>query len=386
LVDPGPGRVAAAIVERGADLAVVEHDPSRADERRALLPQADAVRFAPETELLQQRWDLVAVEGDVGADDVMARRAAALAPGGRFVVVTDNRLSALRALDRARGKRAGTASVAGLPQLRRRLRKAGLRSHQEFGLLRSSLVPVTAFDLAAPRATAAVLAAAATHITGARRAGLAVITSVAGRRGVGLLPPAWLVVARRAGDSPPLRPDRLTGRIGYERTAVIKLLRGEPPASVEKRYPDAEAAAAEAMALDALAGAGIAPVARLEARKGPDRSVLSWLPGATLHVQALPEQELERWTERAATLLGEIQRRTRRADGTVLVHGDFWLGNVLVAGDRIVGIIDWVGAHCGDAADDRGFLGSSLFGFRATNPALMARLAAAVERGAGPRP
>lgn len=66
LIDPGPGRAAAAIVERGAELAIAEDDPARAEQRRALLPGSDTARLDSETALLRERWDTVVVEGEPG--------------------------------------------------------------------------------------------------------------------------------------------------------------------------------------------------------------------------------------------------------------------------------------------------------------------------------
>jgi len=49
--------------------------------------------------------------------------------------------------------------------------------------------------------------------------------------------------------------------------------------------------------------------------------------------------------------------RTRPpATGRVLVHGDFRLGNLMVDGDGLVGVLDWELAHVGDPAEDLGWL------------------------------
>lgn len=49
--------------------------------------------------------------------------------------------------------------------------------------------------------------------------------------------------------------------------------------------------------------------------------------------------------------------RTRpRPTGRCVVHGDFRLGNLMVDGDGLVGILDWELAHIGDPAEDLGWL------------------------------
>jgi aminoglycoside phosphotransferase (APT) family kinase protein len=42
--------------------------------------------------------------------------------------------------------------------------------------------------------------------------------------------------------------------------------------------------------------------------------------------------------------------------GRTLVHGDFRLGNLMVDGDGLVGVLDWELAHVGDPAEDLGWL------------------------------
>ena len=49
--------------------------------------------------------------------------------------------------------------------------------------------------------------------------------------------------------------------------------------------------------------------------------------------------------------------RTRpAATGRTVVHGDFRLGNLMVDGDGLVGVLDWELAHAGDPAEDLGWL------------------------------
>jgi aminoglycoside phosphotransferase (APT) family kinase protein len=44
----------------------------------------------------------------------------------------------------------------------------------------------------------------------------------------------------------------------------------------------------------------------------------------------------------------------------VLVHGDYWLGNLLVDADRVVGVLDWGNAHWGERGEDLRHLVDSL--------------------------
>lgn len=44
------------------------------------------------------------------------------------------------------------------------------------------------------------------------------------------------------------------------------------------------------------------------------------------------------------------------AQATVLVHGDFKAGNVLLEGDRVVALLDWELAHLGDPLEDVGWV------------------------------
>ncbi len=56
--------------------------------------------------------------------------------------------------------------------------------------------------------------------------------------------------------------------------------------------------------------------------------------------------------ELAFRALGGDRRSPRRA----LVHGDFRMGNLMVAGDRVTGVLDWELAHIGDPVEDLGWL------------------------------
>ncbi len=91
-------------------------------------------------------------------------------------------------------------------------------------------------------------------------------------------------------------------------------------------------------------------------------------------VDRLDDDDLVAWTARAAALLARLQELTGSADGTVLVHGDFWLGNLLVEGDRVTGLVDWGDARRGSPDVDRRFLVESLARRQRVEPALRARL------------
>jgi aminoglycoside phosphotransferase (APT) family kinase protein len=60
------------------------------------------------------------------------------------------------------------------------------------------------------------------------------------------------------------------------------------------------------------------------------------------------------------------------ADGAVLVHGDFRVGNFLWEGTTITGVLDWEGAGLGDAFEDLGYLCHPMA--RRRDPSLMGML------------
>ena len=106
---------------------------------------------------------------------------------------------------------------------------------------------------------------------------------------------------------------------------------------------------------------------------GPAVCRFSWLVGDPLVVEELDDDALVLWTARAARLLAHLQHLTRHPDGTVLVHGDLWLGNLLVAGEEISGVVDWTRARRGSPEIDRRFLVDSVHHHR-PDPALRRRL------------
>jgi Ser/Thr protein kinase RdoA (MazF antagonist) len=163
--------------------------------------------------------------------------------------------------------------------------------------------------------------------------------------------------ARRRWE-PELTPP--TARLGYADSREAKVLRGEPPQELEKRYGSPAEAGAEAMALQALESAKVALAPRLLRRPAPDRTCQTWLPGRPLRVSRLDGEELRTWVARSARVLGRLHQATAGPDGLVLVHGDYWLGNLLVDGDAVVGVVDWSASHRGTPAEDLRFLVDAL--------------------------
>lgn len=167
--------------------------------------------------------------------------------------------------------------------------------------------------------------------------------------------PAWLIVA---GDTGPAA-DRVVGKVSNRDSEEIKLLRGDPVSVVERRHLVAHTTG-EVAALREMESVGFARAPRIVGEPSAEASRYSWLPGATLVLDRLDEEALISWVGRAAEVLAEIQALTRRPDGTVLIHGDFWLGNLLTSGDRITAVVDWTEADRGSDAVDRSFLIESL--------------------------
>lgn len=66
---------------------------------------------------------------------------------------------------------------------------------------------------------------------------------------------------------------------------------------------------------------------------------------------------LQRHSPETRDLLGRLERVTAGREDSVsrtgdLVHGDLALGNVLVVGEQVTGVVDWDAAGCGDRALD----------------------------------
>ena len=390
LVDHAPGWAPVRLADRGASVTLVDDQPLRATFRRTLLAAADtpagAVRIGA-TKASRSGWDVIVADGLRLGASATRSLTMDLAPGGRVVVVADNAMSPLRVFDGSRGRAAGPVGGAG-SGWHAALTGAGLTARQSFVLLRTSAAPVTAFDVTAPQASRAVLQAAATRVSGNRRRGLRLLERTPGGRWSlpavsAVLAPARLVVATSTGGARELASGRMvTGRIGYDDSVESKVLRGEPPVEVEKRYASVGEATAEAAALRALVDAGLDIAPRVVARPAPDRVCISWLSGRPLEVAALDDGQLETWIRRASALLARIQRATGTdGQGRVLVHGDYWLGNLMHDGDRIVGVVDWTTAGWGEADTDLTHLITSLATVRPRSGAYMERLTRVARQG-----
>jgi aminoglycoside phosphotransferase (APT) family kinase protein len=73
----------------------------------------------------------------------------------------------------------------------------------------------------------------------------------------------------------------------------------------------------------------------------------------------LHEQQLEAQPELEVVLSWLLENKPV-AQKTVLVHGDFKPGNVLIDGDKIVVMLDWETAHLGDPLEDVGWVTNPL--------------------------
>ena len=154
----------------------------------------------------------------------------------------------------------------------------------------------------------------------ARRRGVPVPDVVAVGTADGL-PPGWLVVERLEGESIPRR-----------------ILRDAKFADARRALTgQAARALATIHAIDPASVPGLPP-------EDPLRHPLDFLDA--LH-EVRPVLELGvRWLARDAPA----------ADGSVVVHGDYRMGNFLVDGSGLRGVLDWELAHVGDPAEDIGWL------------------------------
>lgn len=297
--------------------------------------------------------DRVALAG-MRLDGRLVRTAASLLrPEGVLLLVTANGASPLAWLDRAQQRSA--APLHTLRRISRLARSAGVPPRKEYGLLRSVEVSSTVVDLGSRSAAAYVMASSNTLNSGMRRRAVDALQHAVSRGHARRVMPGLAVLC--SADPLPYPP--LTGRIGVLGSAEVKLLYGDPPSSVDKVYASERAARAEADALAAVNAVwpGIAP--ELIERRSAMCNRVSWAPGRTLAVKRLSLEDGERWVLATAALLGEMHRRLGPSpDGTVLVHGDLWLGNLLVddAQTRIAALIDWTESHRGDAETDLAFL------------------------------
>lgn len=303
----------------------------------------------------------------------------------RLVCVVDRRWTLTALVERRRGDRL-RGRTAGFGPTMRRLRRSGWAVEQRHALVRSSRRPVAAVDLDAPIAATVTIDALLTLVRrrGPRAVGLRALRWCIRHRQGQHLAASVLITARRQTDGTTLRTDRITGQIAVAIATDVLYLRGEPPVAAERRSDDPNRSASEAAALVALAEAGFHKAPRLLDRPSADRTVVSWLPGTPLDVTTLSDDELVDWARRAATLLQEWQDLTRDDHGQVIVHGDYWLGNLLVEGAEISGVVDWAEGHRGSSADDGEFLVRSTVERTGRSVETAARLREAVADVLGP--
>lgn len=374
-----PGLAGMRVAAEAAALGFAENDEARAGFRRRWLGHQPAELMVGVEEQLAAEgapWDVIIVDGlptasgrgrSSSLEARFRRLATGLAPDGRLVVVADNWLSPFRAADRVVGRPTGP-SAPPLRWITRAMRGAGLSVTQRFGLLRSSTDGVTAFDLDAPHTASAVLAASMVTNHHLRAGALRLLRLLAEHGTAAAVVPAWMVVfSPWPGASMPSR-DRPTGRLGGRRSKESKVLRGEPPVELDKRYSPPEGAEREAMALQTLQACGLAIAPRLLGQPGPGRLRQSWEPGRPMRPADLSPDQLRTWIARAAEMLGVIQRATKRQDGAVLVHGDYWLGNLVVDDTEVLSVLDWPDAHWGEPTEDLDHLVESLVDWGFVSP------------------
>lgn len=361
LVDGADARAAAALRRQAGEVTVVSAGDAGTDLR--------ALAF--------EDWGLVCL--DKAELDVLPPRAweRIARSGARVVVVGDTAASPVRLMDRVVRRRdtpRTSWSTAGRARVVRSLSAAGLPATQVFGLLRSGDAPAVAFDALAPSSLDAVLGSTRAHVGGWRSTALAAAARLPPVQVLRLCP-AWVVVA---GGQEPAAADRIVGKISNRDSDEIKLVRGEPVLAIERRNP-AGRTTGEVAALRELEDVGFDRAPRVLGEPTPDACRVSWLPGSTLALDRLDDAALVAWVGRAAAVLADLQRRTRQADESVLVHGDYWLGNLLTRAGEVTGVVDWPDAYRGPADVDREFLVTSLERW-ITSEALRARLEDARDR------
>lgn len=349
--DPSGGWVELLGEVAGADVVLVDSTGGRAAER---LNEAGAhVRGSEWASSGRHTAQAMVVAGVPITDGRIDAAKRALGPGGRLLLVTANRRSPLAWWDALR--RRSATPRGSLRELRKLAGAWGLPVRAEYGLLRSCISPSTMIALDHPVHAAAVLAASNTLNSGLRHRAVGLLTALARRgRAEHLVPGIALLCSAR-----PLEGDPVVGRIGVLGSAEVKVLYGHPLRYVDKTYSSADRAEAEADALTRAGSVWPELVPRLCERRGPLRNRVGWVSGHTLALDRLSSAEGQRWVVEAARVLGELHRRLGGDDGQPgLVHGDFWLGNVLVDTERraIVAVIDWVEAHHGDPRTDLTFL------------------------------
>ena len=370
IVDGAPGMAPRRLAERGAIVGVAEDNPDRLLVRRRLLDGANVV-MGPTDHLLEKTWNVVCLDG-IRLDAALVHSATtALAAEGRLLVIADNRWSPVRFADRVL-RQSVSAPATRLRRVTAMLGRAGFVEHQVFGLLRSSAAPASSFNVEMPGAASEVLFATSPR-SGRFQVALLRLFNRSVRAGwAAPIVPAWAVIA----SAKPAKAEALevVGRIGYHWTSGARILLGEPPRELEKRYETAEEAEAEAMALTALNDAGLDIAPQLLGRPSPRCSRMTWCDGRSLRIKSLSTGQRLAWVVAAARLLGVMHEATRRPDGSVLVHDDFWLGNLLVRDGTISAVIDWGSARWGTAEVDAEFLVDSLGDYCHLRPAALDEL------------
>lgn len=330
-------------ISSGDRVMLVSDDPDAALRRLAHIGVTPRVG-----EDLERGFDLVVVERPATLD-ALPKAWAHVRPGGRLVVVTDNGRSPLRWLDGRSGKPIGPA-IGSLTQMRSALAGLGAPHTQVFGLLRGSSSSPTVFRTDLPAVSRAVLGAARANSNWLRRSAVDGLSALCSRGWADNVLPAWMIVA---SDSPLITEAWTpTGRIGVELNERGVVVLGPGPDGVEKFYSDPAARAATISSLRDLDHAGFSAAPRVLAEPSLTSLRLEWIPGRDVDANNAPIDRLEGWLRQAGGLLGDLQRRTTAGDGTVLVHGDLWLGAMVADGDEIVAIIDWDDSHRGDPAAD----------------------------------
>lgn len=258
---------------------------------------------------------------------------AGVAASGRLVVLATDRRSrlALSATQRALASGDGVTAV------------------HTFALFPDGWSPTSAYRLDLPHIGRIVLGAAAVGAPTIRRVLLALLRRIVGWRVSQLLLPAWMIVVHVGTPPPATAP---TGRIGVAANEQGVVLLGARPDAIEKDYVDAATADRVAALHRELAEHGVNVAQRVRPGSSPTRLELDWMPGQVVDAAALDDAELAEWSARAAAVLGRIHGATGRTDGTVLTHGDYWLGALIADGDEIVGVIDWTDGRRGEPEID----------------------------------
>ncbi len=153
---------------------------------------------------------------------------------------------------------------------------------------------------------------------------------------------------RRAGAAGVAAPEVITGLIPEDGLGIGFIMRclpgsADPEAALNLDLPRAEALAddlAQAMArIHAMPTAGLGFLPRLDPAEG---------------VEGLVRQFAESGSDRPLIAMGLawLRRNLPPPANTVVVHGDFRIGNLMVHEGRLAGVLDWELAHLGDGHED----------------------------------